>query len=143
MPVKKPDGMFAVDVASDRFGEHTTIAIRLPGCVDANAAHALRQKVEYELHKISRDMAGAIMGRSDSAIEAMHRQQQMQAQNMMMQQAMLSPYSPGVMGGVGLQQAMNNQAVQTQAAMGQSAPPKAVKKKARKKLLLCEVNNAV
>lgn len=106
--------MCGVDVRSDIYSDHTTIAVRMPGFTNKEDAEYMRRHVEYELHKMQ--------------------------QHVMQNQLANNPYL-NTLGGNAIGQL--NQTFQAQAAGVQSAQPKAVKKKARKKLLLCEAQNAV
>lgn len=150
--------MLAVDVRSDVHSDHTTIAVRMPGFTNKEDAEYMRRHVEYELHKMQARMQGALMGRVDamgrnegmSAMQTldMAKMQEMQRAMMMQQNSnvmaqanALSPYGNNMLGQ--LSQGPINQAIQAQAARAQSAQPKRLKTKTRKKLLLCEVTNAV
>jgi hypothetical protein len=133
--------MLAVDVASDRHSEHTTIAVRMPGNMPPHFAEAAKRKLEYELQKMQAEMSGALMHSSEKyrSSDEYYRAMMMEKNsNAMMQATALPPYAQGMIGGSGLGQAMMNQA-----AGVQSAQPMRSQKSARKKLLLCEVRNAV
>lgn len=122
-----PRKKLAVDVRSDASGEHTTIAVRMPGMASAGMQEAMRRKVEYELHKIQVE----IMNDYPSDLMAMQNAYNAQAQvnSRLYHQQQLMQQAVGPI----------NQAASAAVAGVQSAQPKPPKKRARKNILLCEV----
>lgn len=144
-----PRKKLAVDVRSDASGEHTTIAVRMPGMASAGMQEAMRRKVEYELHKIQVEMSRAMMDNMNdypSDLMAMQNAYNAQAQvnsrlyhqqQLMQQTTLANQYGLGALGQIS--QGPINQAASAAVAGVQSAQPKPPKKRARKNLLLCEV----